>query len=119
MAFRTVLVWMSAAGSAYLGWRFTHLDRAEIAALLFDLSCARRHRRARSDQMITAQVMGMRPSKVRFMRAIRARAAGPASMQAGGHRRRRYLSVCHCGLPDNVSILRPAGALSSPHYNCG
>jgi hypothetical protein len=115
-----VLVWMITAGPGYLGYGASLIWTGPKSQPYYSISvtpgdiAVRRN----SDQMITAQVMGMHPSKVQLF--ARYQSAGrwePASMQAqantGGAATYQFVIA---GLPENVEYYVAADALSSPHY---
>ena len=117
-----VLVWLIFAGPGAMGygasllWRGPKKDVAPLyglAVLPGDVAVRRN-----SDQLVTAQVTGLRPEKVQLF----ARFAGsggwePVAMQAlaatGGSAQYQFLFA---GLPQNVEYYVAAGPLVSPHY---
>ena len=117
-----VLVWMIAAGPGYLGYGASLLwtGPKKNAQPLYAISVAPGNIvvRRNSDQLITAQVSGMAPSKAQLFAHYQS--AGnwePVSMQprAGGNQSAAYEFVL-AGLPESVEYYVAAGPLVSPHY---
>ena len=117
-----VLVWMIAAGPGYLGYGASLLWTGakketkplyEIKVLPGDVAVRRN-----SDQLVVAQVKGMRPEKVQIF-AHYASAPGwePVQMQSqpdlGGQATYQFLFA---GLPENVEYYAAAGPLVSQHF---
>ena len=119
-----VLAWIIAAGPGYLGYGASLLwTGARHAAPLYAIAvkpgdvAVRRH----SDQVVIAQVTGLRPEKVQLFAHYQS-AAGwePVSMQstqaqsdagsAGSYQ------FAFTGLPEDVEYYVAAGPLVSPHY---
>jgi hypothetical protein len=117
-----VLVWMIAAGPGYLGYGASLLwtGPKKNVAPLYAITVAPGDVAVRrnSDQLITAQVTGMRPEKVQiFAHYQSAGAWEPVTMQAqpdlGGAATYQFVFA---GLPENVEYYVAAGPLVSPHY---
>ncbi|HZP06293.1 MAG TPA: hypothetical protein VFB43_15450 [Terracidiphilus sp.] len=118
----TVLVWMIAAGPGYVGygasllWTGPKKDTAPLYAIAVTPGNATVRRN--SDQLITAHVTGMAPSRAQLFAHYQS-AAGwePVAMQAapdasGGASYQFVLA----GLPENVEYYVAAGPLTSEHY---
>ncbi len=132
-----VLVWMIAAGPGYVGYGASLLwtgARHDVAPL-YDIKvtpgdiAVRRH----SDQLITAQVIGLKPDKVRLfakyegagsdkadwepvlMQAMPARAAVAPTAEGKAVGGGNYQFV-FAGLPESVEYYVEAGPLTSKHY---
>jgi hypothetical protein len=117
-----VLVWTIAAGPGYLGYGASLLWTGQKNNLtpLYSIKVAPGDVAVRrnSDQLITAQVKGMRPEKVQLFAHYQSTGAWePVTMQAqpdaGGTA--AYQAV-FAGLPENVEYYVAAGPLVSPHY---
>ncbi len=115
-----VLVWMIAAGPGYLGaganllWTGVHAKEAPF----YDLRVAPGNAtiRRNTDQLITAQLVGLQPDQVRlFARYHSATKWEPVRMepQSGGS----GYQFLFTGLPEDLEYYVEAGALRSPHYN--
>jgi hypothetical protein len=123
LACLAVLVWMIAAGPGYLGygasllWTGPKKNVAPLYAITVTPGdvVVRRH----SDQLVTAQVKGMRPEKVQlFAQYQSTRGWEPVAMQpqqldSGGAAAYQFVFA---GLPENVEYYVSAGPLVSPHY---
>jgi hypothetical protein len=117
-----VLIWMIAAGPGYLGYGASLLwtGPSKNAAPLYTLAVTPGNVvvRRNSDELIAAQVSGMRPDKVQLYAHYQS-AAGwePVAMQAlpdsGGAATYQFVFA---GLPENVEYYVAAGPLVSPHY---
>jgi hypothetical protein len=117
-----VLIWMIAAGPGYLGYGASLLWTGPPKDAHPFYSIAVRPGnvvvRRNSDQLITAQVMGMQPSKVELFAHYQS--AGrwePVAMQAqpnaGDNATYQFVLA---GLPENVEYYVAAGPLVSSHY---
>jgi hypothetical protein len=122
LACLAVLVWMIAAGPGYLGygasllWTGPKKNVAPLYAITVTPGdvVVRRH----SDQLVTAQVKGMRPDKVQlFAQYQSTRGWEPVAMQpqldSGSAAAWQFVFA---GLPENVEYYVAAGPLVSPHY---
>jgi hypothetical protein len=117
-----VLIWMIAAGPGYLGygasllWTGPKKDAAPFYALAVTPGNATVRRN--SDELITARVTGMAPSRAQlFARYQSATGWEPVAMQAapdsGSGATYQFVFA---GLPENVEYYVAAGPLVSPHY---
>jgi hypothetical protein len=117
-----VLVWMIAAGPGYLGYGASLLwtGQKKNATPYYSITvtpgdvAVRRN----SDQLVTAHVIGMRPSKAQIFAHYQSSGAWePVTMQAqpdpGGAAAYQFVFA---GLPENVEYYVVAGPLVSPHY---
>jgi hypothetical protein len=122
VACAAVLVWVIVAGPGYVGygasllWVGAKRNVAPLYAITVkpgDVSVRRN-----SDQLVIAEIKGMRPEAVQIF-AHYASTAGwePVAMQAqpdsGGPANYQFLFA---GLPENVEYYVAAGPLVSPHY---
>jgi hypothetical protein len=118
-----VLLWLIVAGPGYVGYGASLLwvGMNKDAHPLYSLSVSpgniavRRH----SDQLITAHVSGMRPSRVQlFAHYQSGKGWEPAPMQLlpdqTGAATYQFVLA---GLPENLEYFIAAGPLTSPHYN--
>jgi hypothetical protein len=125
-----VLAWLVAAGPGYLGYGASLLWTGPKAAPLYDIRVTPGNVAVRrnSDQLITAQIIGLKPDKVRlfarYQSAISkvARNAGwePVAMQpqpdssaTAGSSNFQFLFA---GLPEDVEYYVEAGPLTSRHF---
>ncbi len=117
-----VLVWTIAVGPGYLGYGASLLwtGQKNNSAPLYSIKvvpgdvAVRRN----NDQLITAQVKGMRPEKVQLFAHYESTVTWePVTMQAqsdaGGAAAYQFVFA---GLPENVEYYVAAGPLVSPHY---
>jgi hypothetical protein len=120
-----VLAWLVAAGPGYLGYGASLLWTGPKAAPLYDIRvtpgdvAVRRN----SDQLVTAQVVGLKPDKVRLFahyQSARNKAWEPVAMQpqsdasaAPGSSNFQFLFA---GLPENVEYYVQADHLTSRHF---
>jgi hypothetical protein len=117
-----VLVWLIAAGPGYMGYGASLLwtGLAKNASPLYDIAVTPGNVAVRrnSDQLITAQVIGMRPGKVQLFAHYQSSAAWePVSMQAQPDSGSAAIyQFVFAGLPENVEYYVAAGSLVSPHY---
>ena len=116
-----VLIWMIAAGPGYLGYGASLLWANRNAPPIYTIQVmpgdviVRRH----SDQLITAQVMGVHPGNARlFAHYQSATGWEPVTMQPGpdSGEGASYQFVL-AGLPENVEYYVASGPLVSSHYN--
>jgi hypothetical protein len=114
-----VLVWLVAARPGFMGygasllWTGPHKDVPPI--YLIKVSPGNAAVRRNSDQMVTAQVIGLTPEKVDlYARYGSASKWEPVAMQpamgSGGYQ------FLFAGLPENVEYYVAAGAAQSKHY---
>ena len=115
-----VLVWMIADGPGYLGYGASLLWTNRNTGSLYSLEVTPGDRTVRrhSDQLITAQVIGMHPDKARlFARYDSASGWEPVAMRdardTGGGATYQFVFA---GLPENVEYYVVAGPLVSSHY---
>ena len=115
-----VLVWMIAAGPGYLGYGASLLWTGPPRQPFYSISVTPGNVAVRrnSDQLITAQVLGMQPERAQlFARYQSANRWEQAVMQAqpyaGGARTYQFVLA---GLPENVEYYVAAGPLESSHY---
>ena len=114
-----VLVWLVAAGPGYLGYGASLLWTGPKAIPLYDIRvtpgdvAVRRN----SDQLVTANVIGLKPEKVRlfahYKSSEREGADGsrwPCSLDASN------FQFLFAGLPEDVEYYVEAGPLRSRHY---
>ena len=113
-----VLVWLVAAGPGYLGYGASLLWTGPKATPLYDIRvtpgdvAVRRN----SDQLVTAQIIGLKPEKVRLFAHYKSSGkAGwePVAMQSMDASNFQFLFA---GLPEDVEYYVEAGPLSSRHY---
>jgi hypothetical protein len=120
-----VLAWLVTAGPGYLGYGASLLWTGPKAAPLYDIRvtpgdvAVRRN----SDQLVTAQVIGLKPDKVRLFahyQSARNKAWEPVAMQpqsdaaaAPGTSNFQFLFA---GLPENVEYYVQADHLTSRHF---
>lgn len=117
-----MLIWMIAAAPGYIGYGASLLwtGQKKDAAPLYAISVKPGNTtlRRNSDQLITAQINGMRPSQARIF-AHYASASGwePVAMQLvpGSVIGTKYQFV-FAGLPESVEYYVSAGPLVSPHF---
>ena len=127
-----VLVWMVAAGPGYLGYGASLLwtGPKKNVAPLYDIRVTPGNVAVRrnSDQLITAQVIGLKTDKVQlFARFKSAKGWEPVAMQpqqnsAGtidGRPSGGSFQFLFAGLPENVEYYVAAGPITSQHYRCG
>jgi hypothetical protein len=117
-----VLVWMIIAGPGYLGYGASLLwtGPAKNATPLYSLAVTPGNVTVRrnSDELITANVSGMRPEKVQLFAHYQS-AAGwePVTMlsqpDAGGAAAYQFVLA---GLPESLEYYVAAGPLISPHF---
>ena len=117
-----VLVWIIAAGPGYLGYGASLLwtGPPKNAQPYYSISVTPGNVAVRrnSDQLITAQVIGMQPAKTQiFARYQSGHRWEQAAMQAqpfsGGAANYQFVLA---GLPENVEYYVAAGPLESAHY---
>jgi hypothetical protein len=117
-----VLVWMIAAGPGYLGYGASLLwtGPPKNSQPFYSISVTPGNVAVRrnSDQLITAQVMGMQPVRAQlFARYQSAHRWEQTAMQsqpnAGGAANYQFVLA---GLPENVEYYVAAGPLESQHY---
>jgi len=122
LACLTVLVWMILAGPGYLGYGASLLwsGPPKNAQPFYSITVTPGNIAVRrnSDQLITAQVIGMQPAKVQlFAHYQSASRWEPVAMQGqpntDGNAKFQFVFA---GLPENVEYYVAAGALASPHY---
>ena len=120
-----VLAWLIAAGPGYLGYGASLLWTGPKAGPLYDLRvtpgdvAVRRN----SDQLVTAQVIGLRPGKVQLFahyQSARSKAWEPVAMQpqldgAVGPGASNY-QFLFAGLPEDVEYYVQADHLTSRHF---
>ena len=120
-----VLAWLIAAGPGYLGYGASLLWTGPKAGPLYDIRvtpgdvAVRRN----SDQLVTAQVIGLKPGKVQLFahyQSARSKAWEPVTMQpqldaspAPGSSNYQFLFA---GLPEDVEYYVQAGHLTSRHF---
>jgi hypothetical protein len=115
-----VLVWMIVAGPGYLGYGASLLWTGPPAHAYYSIAvtpgdvAVRRN----SDQLITAQVLGMQPARAQlYARYQSAHGWEQVPMQAqpwsGGSANYQFVLA---GLPENVEYYVAAGPLESTHY---
>ena len=122
LACLAVLVWMIAAGPGYLGygasllWTGPKKDARPLYAI--SISPGDVTVRRNSDQLITAHVSGMQPTKAQlFAHYQSATGWEPVAMQrAPGSAAGAIYQFILAGLPENVEYYVAAGPLVSPHY---
>ncbi len=124
----SVLIWLVAAGPGYVGYGAGLLWTGPKAAPIYDLRvtpgdvAVRRN----SDQLVTAQVIGMKPEKVRLFAHYQGGSAKanehaswePVAMQPQPntvHGSSSFQFV-FAGLPEDVEYYVEAGPLTSRHY---
>ena len=113
-----VLVWLVAAGPGYLGYGASLLWTGPKATPLYDIRvtpgdvAVRRN----SDQLVTAQIIGLKPEKVRLFAHYKSSGKAawePVAMQSTDASNFQFLFA---GLPEDVEYYVEAGPLSSRHY---
>ena len=116
-----VLIWLVAAGPGYLGYGASLLWTGPKAVPLYDLRvtpgdvAVRRN----SDQLVTANIIGLKPEKVRLFARYKSSGskgkAGwePVAMQSTDASNFQFLFA---GLPEDVEYYVEAGPLTSRHY---
>src|ERR1700734_440909 len=116
-----VLGWLVAAGPGYLGYGASLLWTGPKAVPLYDLRvtpgdvAVRRN----SDQLVTANIIGLKPEKVRLFARYKSSGsrgkAGwePVAMQLTDASNFQFLFA---GLPEDVEYYVEAGPLTSRHY---
>jgi hypothetical protein len=120
-----VLAWLVTAGPGYLGYGASLLWTGPKAAPLYDIRvtpgdvAVRRN----SDQLVTAQIIGLKPDKVQLFahyQSARNKAWEPVAMQpqsdapaAPGSSNFQFLFA---GLPENVEYYVQADHLTSRHF---
>ena len=113
-----VLVWLVAAGPGYLGYGASLLWTGPKAAPLYDIrvtpgdAAVRRN----ADQLITAQIIGLRPEAVRLFAHYKSSGKAawePVAMQPTDRSNFQFLFA---GLPEDVEYYVEAGPLKSRHY---
>ena len=117
-----VLAWLVAAGPGYVGYGAALLWTGQKATPLYDLRVTPGNVAVRrnSDQLITAQVVGLKPEKVRLFARYQRDKSGwePVAMQpqanaAPGASNFQFLFA---GLPEDVEYYVQAGPLTSAHF---
>jgi hypothetical protein len=117
-----VLVWMIAAGPGYLGYGasllWTGPPKNAHAYYSIAVTPGNLAVRRNSDQLITAQVLGMQPAKAQlYARYQSSHRWEPVAMQAqpwsAGSANYQFVLA---GLPENVEYYVSAGPLESQHY---
>ena len=115
-----VLVWLVAAGPGYLGYGASLLWTGPKAAPLYDIRvtpgdvAVRRN----SDQLVTAQIIGLKPEKVRLFAHYKSSRKGRlgAGRHAASARLASNFQFLFAGLPEDVEYYVEAGPLTSRHY---
>ncbi len=120
-----VLAWLVAAGPGYLGYGASLLWTGPKAAPLYDIRvtpgdvAVRRN----SDQLVTAQVIGLKPDKVQLFahyQSARNKAWEPVAMQpqsdASAPPGTSNFQFLFAGLPENVEYYVQADHLTSRHF---
>ena len=117
-----VLVWMIAAGPGYLGYGASLLwtGPPKNSQPFYSISVTPGNVAVRrnSDQLITAQVVGMQPARAQLFARYQSthrweQAAMQAQPNAGGAANYQFVLA---GLPENVEYYVAAGPLESAHY---
>ncbi|HTZ60277.1 MAG TPA: hypothetical protein VMB49_19345 [Acidobacteriaceae bacterium] len=113
-----VLVWLVAAGPGYLGYGASLLWTGPKAAPLYDIHVTPGNAAVRrnADQLITAQIIGLKPEKVRLFAHYKSSAKTdwePVAMQPMDRSNFQFLFA---GLPEDVEYYVEAGPLKSQHY---
>jgi hypothetical protein len=117
-----VLAWLVAAGPGFVGYGASLLWTGPKAAPLYDLQVTPGNVAVRrnSDQLITAQVIGLKPEKVRlFARYQKTQKAWePVAMQPQTSARTgaAHYQFLLAGLPEDVEYYVQAGPLTSAHF---
>jgi hypothetical protein len=120
-----VLTWLIAAGPGYLGYGASLLWTGPKAVPLYDIRvtpgdvAVRRN----SDQLVTAQVIGLKPEKVQLFahyQSARNKAWEPVAMQpqmdAAANPGASNFQFLFAGLPEDVEYYVQAGHLTSRHF---
>ncbi len=120
-----MLVWLVAAGPGYMGYGASLLWTGPKAVPLYDIRvtpgdvAVRRN----SDQLITAQVIGLKPEKVQLFahyksggRAWEPVAMEPQSDASPAHVGASNFQFLFAGLPEDVDYYVQAGPLTSRHF---
>ena len=120
-----VLLWLVAAGPGFVGYGAGLLWTGQKAAPLYDLRvtpgdvAVRRH----GDQLITAQVIGLKPAKVQLFARYQSAANAtqqekwePVTMQPGTHADAGNFQFLFAGLPEDVDYYVQAGPLKSAKF---
>ena len=115
-----VLAWLVAAGPGYLGYGASLLWTGPKAVPLYDIKvtpgdvAVRRN----SDQLITAQLIGLKPEKVQLF--ARYKSSGEKRLgsrsRCSRDRCRSNFQFLFAGLPEDVEYYVEAGPLTSRHY---
>jgi hypothetical protein len=114
-----VLVWLVAARPGYVGYGASLLWTGQKAAPLYDLRvtpgdvAVRRN----SDQLITAQLTGLKPERVRLFARYQSSKSGwePVAMQPQADNASNF-QFLFAGLPEDVEYYVEAGPLTSHHF---
>ncbi len=120
-----VLAWLVAAGPGYLGYGASLLWTGPKAAPLYDIRVTPGNVAVRrnSDQLVTAQVIGLKPGKVQLFahyQSARSKAWEPVAMQpqldaAAGPGASNF-QFLFAGLPEDVEYYVQADHLTSRHF---
>jgi hypothetical protein len=113
-----VLGWLIAAGPGYLGYGASLLWTGPKAAPLYDIHVTPGNVAVRrnSDQLITAQIIGLKPEKVRLFARYKSSPKNwePVAMQPQpGSSNYQFVFA---GLPEDVEYYVAADRLNSAHY---
>src|SRR6201996_181367 len=113
-----VLVWLVAAGPGYLGYGASLLWTGPKASPLYDIRVTPGNAAVRrnADQLITAQIIGLKPEKVQLFAHYKSAAKSawePVAMQPLD---RSNFQFVFTGLPEDVEYYVKAGPLKSRHY---
>jgi hypothetical protein len=114
-----VLVWLIAARPGYVGYGASLLWTGQKAAPLYDLRVTPGNVAVRrnSDQLITAQLIGLKPEKVRLFARYQSGKSGwePVAMQPQADNASNF-QFLFAGLPEDVEYYVEAGPLTSHHF---
>ena len=113
-----VLAWLVLAGPGFVGYGASLLWTGTRATPIYDLRVSPGDVAVRrnSDQLVTAQVIGLKPAKVRLFahyQSARAAAWEPVAMQTTDNSSYQFLFT---GLPEDVEYYVEAGPLASHHF---
>ena len=118
-----VLAWLVAAGPGYLGYGASLLWTGQKATPLYDIRVTPGNVAVRrnSDQLVTAQIIGLKPEKVQLFARYKSSGQGwePVAMQPqpdASPARTSNFQFLFAGLPEDVEYYVEAGPLKSRHY---
>jgi hypothetical protein len=114
-----VLIWLVSAGPGYVGYGASLLWTGQKATPLYDLKVTPGNVAVRrnADQLITAQLIGLKPDKVRLFARYQSGKSGwePVAMQPQADNASNF-QFLFAGLPEDVEYYVEAGPLTSHHF---